>query len=173
MDKSLLLAWVVVFLAAVLVAYVYLKEDASHFTILKERMDTLNAQNVQHVAQMKKVREENESLRLKFEDFNRIKTDADMVLCQIRETMAKELEFHRGAMNANNSKFEQMNQNYEKTRENIRAIDLICSQLRQQSKPIQMAPIMVEIQTTDKTRSGKGIGALIKNETKKPKSRKK
>lgn len=172
MDKTLMLAWLLVFVAAIAVVYSYIKQDSSYFDLLKDRMATLNAQNAQHLGQMKIIREENERLRVQFQDFSRMKSEIDMVLCQIRDVMAKELEFNRGAMNAHNNKFESMNHNYEKTRENIRQLDLICSELRTKQQPISVGPITVEIKTTEKKALGRGLNAILQSQPVKPQPKK-
>lgn len=164
MDNSLGIAWLLVFVAAIGVCYSYVKQDKSYFETLKEKFATLNAQNIQNLGQMKLIREENERLRVQFQDFNRMKSEVDMVLCQIKDIMSKELEFNRGAMNAQHNKFEAMNQNYEKTREHLRNLDLICSEIRTNKQPISVGPISIEVKSTEKKALGKGIDAILQSQ---------
>lgn len=163
MDKSILLAWFLVGVAAVTVVYTYLKQDKTYFDHVKEQLALTNAKLTSTQTQLKEIREDNEKLRKQFQDFNRIKTEADNVLCNIRDVMQRELEFHRGALHSHKAEVQKVHDQYEKTREVVRQLDLTCSELRGKSQPVSLGPVSIELKVSESAKKGlgKGINAII------------
>lgn len=158
---SIIYAWIVVFIAGISVVFLYVRQDRSYFDTVKDQMAILSAQNKSLQMQAKEDRESMEKLRTQFQDFYKMKTEADMVLCSIKDIMAKELEFNRGALQGFKSKLDKVDENYDRTRDQIRQLDHTCSNLIGKQQPVKLGPITVELKTETKKPLGRGLDAIL------------
>lgn len=168
---SIIYAWILVFMAGIGVVFLYVRQDRSYFDTVKDQMALVMAQNKSLQIQAKEDRETMEKLRTQFQEFYKMKTESDMTLCAIKDIMAKELEFNRGALNGWKANLDKVNENYDRTRDQIRQLDHTCSNLIGKQQPLNLGPITVEFKTEPKKPLGRGLGAILGEKTPKKKSK--
>jgi len=79
-----IIVWTLIFMGAVGVVYLYVRQDKTHYDAFKEQAALIKAQNQSIQTQMKEIRESNEKLRTQFQDFYKMKQEADNLICHAK-----------------------------------------------------------------------------------------